>query len=358
MRRIAHLLMLSVIVAGCATATAPTPAPTPPPPPAPASVPASSPPASMPAPTPEEPFAALDEIVLSEPSALGSSWSELFALPYGDAPEQLGTSLGGDGEGLQWGPSYGTQLPDGTWWFLDTAHVRLAHYSETGDYLGETRIPKRYLAGGEYVQYATPLALSDGTVVLQSTTPDDSAMLLLAPQGDLSRVELPGYVGVKGTDGTQLYGFAEDGTAVRVDPLTGTLTPVDSFVGQSGRPYSLSVAQGRVELTRPEFALDLPVTAAGRESSTVHLSLEATDGADGVISLLIAGMIEDSPGEITDLAGFVRIDATGRGLVESVRPLTTPSDPADGLRLGVRFGDSRPWLMVIDSDAVRVYRRA
>lgn len=353
MRRIAYLLVLSVIISGCTTG--PTTDPSPTPPPTSASAPAGSPPATTP--TPEEPFIELDEIVLSEPSALGPSWSELFALPYGDAPEQLGTSLGGDGEGIQWGPSYGTQLPDGTWWFLDTAHVRLAHYSETGDYLGETPIPEQYLAGGEYVQYATPLALSDGTVVLQSTTPDDPALLLLSPQGGLSRVGLPEYVGVKGTDGTHLYGFAEDGSTVRIDPQTGALTAVDAFTGQSGQEFALSAAPGRIELTRSGTTLDLPVTATGHESATVYLSLEATDGADGVLNLLITGVIEDSPGEATDLAGFVRINATGRGLVESVRPLTSESDPADGLRLGVRLGDSQPWLMVIDPDAVRVYRR-
>lgn len=320
----------------------------------PSVTPTSNPPSSATS-TPEEPFADLGELVLTEPGSFGSGWSELFALPYGDAPEQLGTSLGG--EDLQWGPSYGTQIPDGTWWFLDTAHRRLAHYSGTGSYLGEVRIPERYLAGGEYVQYAAPIALNDGTVVLQSTTIDDPAMLLLAPDGELARLDLPSFFAVKGTDGGYLYGFTEQGDPVRVDPWEGTVAKVEVFAGQAIPGYNLSVVGGRLELTLPEVTLDLPVKAAGRETSTVYLNLEAAAGADGVLNLLVSGLIEDEPGEITDVTGFVRINPAGRGLVESIPLLTSPSDPGDGLRLGVRLGDSRPWLMMIGSDAVRVYQR-
>ena len=355
MNRILALLTLAVVVAGCTPTTTPPPGPGTPTPSATSETPSRTPSPSV-TPTPEEPFAELDKILLTEPSTLGPAWAELFTLPYGDAPEQLGTSLGGDGEGLQWGPSYGTQLPDGSWWFLDTAHARLAHYSETGDYLGEAPIPKKYLAGGEYVQYSTPLALSDGTVVLQGTTPDKPAMLLLGPDGSFTRVRLPGFVAAKGSDGTRLYGFDENNKRIRIDPRTGELTRVDTFAGQ-GVEYALSVAKGRLDLELTAAAVDLPVVAEGRESSVVFFSVEAVPSADGVLNVLVNGMVEDKPGEIADFAGFVRIAPDGRGLVESVRPLTSESDPADGLRLGVRLGDGRPWLMVIDSDAVRVYRR-
>lgn len=349
-------LALGLAAVGCTTGATPTPPPSPPS--TSASTPTGSPSAttSAPTPAPAERFTDLDEIVLSEPSALEASWHELFTLPYGDAPEQLGTSPGG--EGLEWGPSYGTQVPDGTWWFLDTAHARLAHYSETGGYLGEVPIPERFLAGGQYVQWATPLALGDGTVVLQSTSPDEPGMLLLTPEGSLSRVPLPGFVGVKVTDGTTLYGFDEEGGIVGVDPRTGALARTDAFAGQAIPGYTLSVGAGRIELTRPGVGLNLPVTMAGRESSTVHLGLEAADGTDGVLNLLVSGIVEVSAGEAVDAVGFVRIDAAGRGIVETVGPLTSPADPADGLRLGVRLGDDRPWLMVIGSDAVRVYRRS
>lgn len=305
----------------------------------------------------EEPFAALDAIELSEPSSLPDTWKEVFALPYGDAPEQLGTSLGGDGEGLQWGPSYGTQVPDGSWWFLDTAHARLAHYSDAGDYLGEAPIPAQHLAQGEYVQYAAPLALGDGTVVLQGSSPDDPAMLLLSPTGSFTKVKLPGFVGVKGTDGSSLYGFSEAGSTVRIAPQTGAVAEVDSLTDQNGDSYTLAVAPGRLMITLPGFTLDLPVTMTGNPAATVHPSVEAVIGTDGVLNLLVVGFVEETPGEVVELAGFLRINAEGLGLVESVRPLSSASDPADGLRLGVRLNDRSPWLMVVDTDALRVYRR-
>lgn len=35
-----------------------------------------------------------------------------------------------------------TQLPDGTWWILDTAHLLLAHYPEAGRYLDDALTPR------------------------------------------------------------------------------------------------------------------------------------------------------------------------------------------------------------------------
>ena len=60
----------------------------------------------------------------------------MLFIPYGDGEEELGTALGGDMGGLDLGPEYGAQAPDGSWWILDAAKRRLAHYSETGEYLG------------------------------------------------------------------------------------------------------------------------------------------------------------------------------------------------------------------------------
>lgn len=306
---------------------------------------------------PPDPFAAIDRLVLSAPAALSPAWAEVFALAYGDAPDRLGTSMGGDDGGLRIGPSYGTQVPDGSWWFLDAANRRLAHFSDAGRYLGEVRLPPQYLADGEYFQYQSPHALADGTLVLQSTTPGDSALLRLAPDGTLSRVPLASFVAVKVGDGTHLYGFDQDNGLVRLDPLTGAITPADAFVGQGLIAFTVTVAPGRLGLTRPGVTLDVPVIAAGRPASVVHPAVEAATGADGVLNLLISGMIEDAPGEITEVVGFARFDAAGRGFVEPVRALSGTADPSDGSRLGVRLGDSRPWLMVIDTDAVRVYRR-
>lgn len=157
--------------------------------------------------------------------------------------------------------------------------------------------------------------------------------------------------------GTRLYGFDESGRPVRVDPRTRRTTAVDAFAGQSVARYRLTAAPGRLAVARGGITVDLRVTASGRPTSVVHPQVETATGADGVLNLLVTGMIEDAVGDVSEVAGFVRIDAAGRGLVEGVRPVSSDSDPADGARIGVRLGDSRPWLMVIGADAVRVYRR-
>lgn len=347
MRQVLALLVLSVLVTGCTPKPSVSPSAS-----SPSSTASTLSPTSSP--TPNEQFVALDRIVLHEPSALGPAWSELFALPYGDAPDRLGTSPGG--EGVTWGPSYGTQLPDETWWFLDAAHLRLAHFSKAGDYLGEAPIPKEYLADGQYVQYQRPLALADGTVVLQSSGLAPG-MLLMAPGGSFTRVGLPFFLAVTGTDGTHIYGFDQESRMVRVDPHTGKSTKVAGFAGQAIPEFGVAVSVGRLQITRLGVTLDLPVVAAGRETAAVIPAVEAVAGTDGILNVLVSGIIEEDSAEVTSVLGFVRIDKDGRGLVDEIRSLESPTDPGDGLRLGIRLGDSRPWLMAIDQDAVRVYQR-
>lgn len=346
---------VALVVAGCTT----PPSPPPTPPQTPLTTP-GGPASTSPAPTPSpEPMAPLTSITLNPPSPeFGPTWSQVLTIPYGDAPEQLGTSLGGDGEGIRWGPSYGTQLPDGTWWFVDTGKLRLAHYSEHGDFLGDLRLPEEHLAQGQYLQYARPLALSDGTLVLQSTTPDSPGMLLLAPDGTLSRTPSDQWWSVHMTDGTYLYGFDDAGAAIRVDPRTGSAIPVAALSTVSGQELRIHREPGALEIELGGRVRNLPVAATGHDDAEVHLGIEAAVGSDGVANVLLSGMVEETAGEITDVHGLLRIDADGRGAVDDLPTLTSEADPADGLRLGVRWGDDRPWLMLIGDDAVRVYRKA
>lgn len=294
-------------------------------------------------------------VLLPEFHELAPPWEELFTLPYGDGEDRLGTSPGG--EGLVWGPSYGTQLPDGTWWFLDTANFRLAHFDEGGSYLGDAPLPEEHLAQGEFLQWQSPQALADGTVVLQSTTPDRPGMLRLAPDGTFSRVELDRFPGLKGTDGTSLFGFDEDGRPVVVDPADGLLAQVDSFVGQGGLSYFVEAEPGSVSVQLGGLALPIPLEAADHPDALVYPSIEAATGTDGVLTLLVSGIAEVETGVAVDASAVLRIDAAGAGTVEPVPMLTSEADPGDGARLGIRLGDDRPWLMAVDADALRVYRR-
>lgn len=297
-----------------------------------------------------------DKIALAAPSPMGAAWTELFTLAYGDAPEHLGTSLGGDGEGIMWGPDYGTQMPDGTWWFLDAAHLRLAHFDEAGGYLGEVVLPEQYLAQGQYFQYQRPHALADGTLGLSSSTPGAPGLLLLTPDGAISLVPLASYVGIHANDGRYLYGFDETVGSVRVDPSSGTIEPVTDFAGQGGEQFSITVGEGTLHITRPGVELDLGVESAADPEVAVHPMVEAAMGADGALSILVIGLVEETPGDISTVIGFFRVDREGQITpVAAVREPSSPSDPGTGDHLGIRHGSDRPWLMFIDGDAVRVY---
>lgn len=320
------------------------------------SLPASSTPATTPSASPSPTF--IDEIVLAEPSTIAPNWSLLFELPYGDAPDRLGTSLGGDGEGIRWGPEYGTQLPDGTWWFLDAAHMRLAQFGDDGTYRSEVKLPKKFLAQGQYFQWASPQALADGTLVLVSTSLSGASLLLMAPDRTLSRVPMKEQVGLLITDGRYLYGFDHSQRTIRVDPRNGAITRVKAFAGQSGDTFALAVGDHDLRITRGMSSRTVPVHAAGLKNLDIHPWIQAAAAADGTLAVFISGMVEETVGNARDVAGFVTVDRQGRvSPVESVPDPFSDSDPGGGSHVGVRLGDSRPWLMFVDTDALRVYRR-
>lgn len=295
-------------------------------------------------------------VALRKPFSLGSQWSRIQKLAYGTGTSKLGTSAGG--ENITWGPDYGVQVPDKSWWYADAAKLRLAHYSDSGRYLGQVKLPKKYLNQGVYFQWANPVALSDGTVVLTSTTIDAPALLKLSPSHKLSRVKLRTFVNLVSVDKKLLYGFDQDENRVRVDPKTGTVKTVTTLKGQGGRAFDLRVGSGYVSVTRPGVNLRLDLVAPDYPGLTVHPSIEAAMAANGKLWILITGVVEVSADEAHDVIGLLSVDADGNiCAVSRVRTPTSDSDPGDGHHLGVRYGGTHPTLMFIDTDAVRVYRK-
>jgi hypothetical protein len=292
-------------------------------------------------------------------SALDDSWTELFVIGYGAAEDLLGTAPGGDNGTLQLGPDYGAQAADGTWWFLDAAKQRLAHFSETGTYLDSVPVPPELLTDGAYFQYQLPHALDNGMIVASRLGSGNSRLLVL-DNGNLSAVELPTLFIILTDDGTSLYGSNDTGDLVRVDPVSGETTTVDWFGNRAGTRYRLR-AQGDV------ITIDLPDTTigqvvihlvyAGDETVPAYAGVEANTGADGSLFLFLYGGTDS--GEGGQLAGFVAISPDG--VVSPIEPSRDPfsdSDPGSPAHLGVRPGDSVPWLMFVDTDGVHVYRRA
>ena len=292
---------------------------------------------------------------LSQPSSLKSSWKRIAKIGYGTATSKLGTSPGG--ENLMIGPDYGTQVPNKSWWYLDAAKLRLAHYSDTGAYLGQVKMPTKYLAQGIYFQWANPFALADGNVV-HTGNGVSPALLLLSPARKFTKVKLPRFFGPMATDGHSLYGFDEDGVSVRVKPRTGTMTAVSTFKGQGGRTFSIAAASDHITVKRPGVNLRINLLDPAHPTIAVHPAVEAVMAANGKLWILASGIVEFSPGNAYDVSGLFSVSASGAvSPVEPVRTLYSDSDPGSGHHLGIRQGSSRPTLMFIDTDAVRVYRK-
>ena len=103
----------------------------------------------------------------------------------------------------------------------------------------------------------------------------------------------------------------------------------------------------------------LRIRSAAHPADDVHPAIEVAVGVDGTLCLLITGIIERTPGELSEVNGYLTIGRTGVvSPVERMRRPWSPSDPGTGGHLGVRPGTSRAWLMFVDTDGVRVLTRA
>lgn len=285
------------------------------------------------------------------------SWKAPVVIPYGEGEDQLGTSLGGDGEGIWWGPDYGTVAPDGTWWILDGAKLRFAHYDASGTYLGAVGIPPRYLVEGRYMQWQHPLALADGTIVTYRLSGTGGGALLLLREGSFEEVALSREVTIHADDGAALYGFGPRNALLAVDVTSGTVTRVDAFRTRTGVRFrlmregtALRFALPDVGVTRrwPLVAADTGARAAG--------AISLTSTADGRLHVFVDGAAAND--ESTGRSGYGIVDPGGR--LHATGPTRVPwstSDGGTGSRLVARPGSDEVWFIAIDTDAVRLYRR-
>ncbi|MDH3307117.1 MAG: hypothetical protein OEO77_06325 [Acidimicrobiia bacterium] len=290
---------------------------------------------------------------------LPPAWQELFAIPYGPAIEELGTGPGGDSGSLNLGPEFGTQAPDGTWWFLDGAKRRLAHYSSGGSFLDAVALPPEYLVRGEFFPWRLPHALDDGALVATQLDPDWTTLLVLRG-GQLSTRKLSQSINVKLDDGVALYGLARDGMTTRIDPETGEVEEVDWFVTRNGTRFQLWVSGSVVTLwlpdTPPPTIRQLRLVYGPHPEDKVYASLEAAGGAEGSIHLYLLGGTDSGAGG--QLGGFLTISADGAiAPIEAIRAPDPNSDPGSPAHLGADPTTGTPWLMYVDQDAVRVFQR-
>jgi hypothetical protein len=302
-----------------------------------------------------------DEAVILLPSAsdFGPGWEQILFVPYGAAEDQLGTASGG--ENLELGPEYGTQASDGSWWFLDAAKRRLAQYSAAGEYLGAVAMKPEHLVGPQqYFQYQLPHMLEDGTLVMVRHG-EDSATLLLLQDEAFQAVTVPSSFSPRVDDGSWLYGFAgEDQHLAKVNPRTGTPEPVEWFLTRAGTRFRMEVRDDQLTVDLPDAEANQQIayrmSPAADPAVPAYFMVEVATGQNGTLFVYILGGTDSGVGG--QLAGFLEIRRDGvASPVESTRDPFTPSDPGSPAHLGVRPGTSTPWIMIVDTDGVRVYGR-
>jgi hypothetical protein len=296
------------------------------------------------------------EVLLGPFAEMGPEWVERV-FPYGESEDTLGTSPGG--EGLMLGPEYGTQTPDETWWFLDAASLRVAHFDADGAYLDQVVLPEDLLVDGQYFQFQMPQGLDDGSVVASGFRSEDAMALMQVTDGAATQSLFAGAIGLGTTDGELLYGFsAEDQLARSLRP--GELVPevVDFFLARDGSRWMVRVVEDQVLVALPDAGVTRILQMRFSEDPEVPVrgGIEVDTGSDGTIYILLYGTPESD--ESLGVGGFVSISP--EGVVSEAEPIVDPSslsDPGSPSRLGVTPGTSNPWIMVVWEDGVHIFSR-
>ena len=299
-------------------------------------------------------------VVLSPFSVMGPGWTEQV-FPYGEGETTLGTSPGG--EGLMFGPDYGTQTTDGTWWFLDAAKQRIAHFAADGTYLDQVTMPEDLLVDGIYFQYQMPQALDDGSLVAsgwRGGLGDDATTSLLRIKDNLATGSaFGGTIAWVTTDGTYLYGQTiENNAPYRLDPNDPEAEPVDWFMARDGSRYIVTVNEDEILVELPDAAVPLTRTLRMRYSEDPEViargAVEVETGADGTLFILLYGA--PMSGELLDIGGLVTISPNGEvSAATEITNLFSSADTGSPAHLGVTPGSSDPWIMVVGEDGIHVF---
>lgn len=297
-------------------------------------------------------------VLLHPFSEMGPGWVEQV-FPYGEGEESLGTSPGGDG--LMFGPDYGTQTADKTWWFLDAAKQRIAHFAEDGSYLDQVMMPENLLVDGIYFQYQLPQPLEDGSIVASGWRQDATTSLLRIKDGEATGSTFGGEVAWVTTDGRYLYGHTiEENASHRVDPNDPVAEPVDWFLANDGSRYMVTVDEDEILVELPDAAVPLTRTLLIRYSEDPEViargAVQVETGVDGTLFMLLYGA--PMSGEPLDIGGLVTISPNGEvSDATEITNLFSNSDSGSPSHLGVTPGSSDPWIMVIGENGVHVFKK-
>ena len=156
-------------------------------------------------------------------------------------------------------------------------------------------------------------------------------------------------------DGVHLYGFADRGRPVVVDPVDGSMRPTSDFRTPSGTPFSVAVG-GRLKLDLPEAGVSKALPISTASGAAAHVGVAAACGRRRHPPPVPDGIGEDD--ESLQLVGATLVSPSGE--VAAVEALPNPlneSDPGSPAQLVMAPGSSTPMLVYVLPDGVHVYER-
>jgi hypothetical protein len=299
------------------------------------------------------------EIALPPFGDMAPPWQHAFSVGYGPDESLLGTADGGEGAML--GPEAGVQAPDGTWWILDGAKLRVARYDAAGRYQDQVVLGPELLRRGIFMPYERPRVLADGTFVAFGMTPNRTEVLRIrGDHGEL--LTIPGPILVLSDDGTRLYGVDTDlDQTVSIDLASQTVTPVSALLGRDGRPFSVTTGPGQLQFSRPVAAQHgtFPVVADNETGGPVGYSVQVATDQEGTLHLFFMGIPLTAHDEPEDLGGYASIRPDGSLTpVEATRtPFTQANLYMTASNLWVRPGANEVTMLFVNVDGIHVYRR-
>lgn len=267
---------------------------------------------------------------------LSPAWHEAFAVPYGDADDQLGAG--------KWGPPSAAPDEDGNWWVLDSGKARLARFTSLGEHAGALPLPagkarhnRLDVLGGRAVTSGTGLSF----VVA------DEAGATLADFGE-------GFTYWKYSDGTSLYGsngmaisLADDG-AVEFRNFTSLQAP-------NGNRFNVTIDGTTLDVYFASHHDRVRIGLTGVVEGA--LAVDYAADAYGTVHLLLHGVDDDG----RQRSGYLTVTAPAgdrRATTSGIEPLRDRStiDDVTG-RLRIIPGTTTPALVYADADALRIFIR-
>ena len=249
-------------------------------------------------------------------------------------------------------PDSGAPAPDGSWWFLDAAKARIAHYDSSGHFLDQVKVSKDLLVP-VYFQWQLPVVLADGTLVAVRRTRSAAGCSECATAD--RRDPRGGILGPHVLRRRVPLRLLRRGKPVEVDPVDGSRAShraLPDSLGDAVHHRGGRAAQGRAAGVRDHQAL--PITTLS--GATAHVGVQVRAGADDTLHLFLT-----APARTTSrCSSSAPRCVSPSGEVAEVEALPDPfneADPGSPAQLVMAPGSSIPMLVYVLPDGVHVYER-